>query len=162
MQFPTLAFDTETLPFGKGRMAPPIVCLSYADTDGRVGLLHHTEVAPFVRRALAGGAALITHNGCYDWACLMAADPAIVPAVFEAYDANRVQDTLVREQLIDLRRGLFKPGRYSLADTAKRRLGVDLGKDDWRQWYANLRDKPLTQWPDGAKRYAIDDTHARL
>jgi len=160
MQFPTTAIDTETLPFGKGRMAPPIVCLSYADVDGRVRLLHHTEVAPFVRRALAGGATIVTHNGAYDFACLMAADPSIVPAVFEAYDDNRVQDTLVREQLIDLRRGDFRPGRYDLAQVAKRRLGVDLGKDDWRLWYANLRDKPLSAWPDGAKRYAIDDSVA--
>lgn len=160
MQFAATAFDLETLPFRKGRMAPPIACLSYADTDGRVGLLHHSEIVPFVQRMLGGGAIMITHNGCYDWACLMAHEPAFIPAIFQAYDDNRVHDTLIREQLIDLRRGLFRPGRYSLGDTAKRRLGVDLDKDTWRQWYENLRDKPLYQWPDGAKRYCLDDAIA--
>lgn len=160
MQFPTTAVDTETLPFRKGRMAPPLVCTSYADVDGRVGLLHHSDSSNFIRRLLAGGADIIMHNGAYDAAVFMAHDPATVGAWFDAYDDNRVHDTLVREQLIDLRRGLFRPGRYSLGDTAKRRLNVDLDKDTWRQWYENLRDKPLDQWPDGAKRYAIDDAIA--
>lgn len=157
MQFPVTAIDTETVPFRKGDMAPPLVCLSWADTDGRAGLLHHTETAPFVKRLLAGGAVIVGHNSAYDWAVLMRHDPSIIAAVFEAHDAGRISDTLIREQLIELRRGIFRPGRYKLEDLARRRLQVDLSKNEWRTWYENLRDKPLDQWPDGAKRYAVDD-----
>jgi DNA polymerase-1 len=92
----------------------------------------------------------------------MAHDPSIVPAVFEAYDSDRVSDTLIREQLIELREGRFQPGRYALDKVAKRRLGIELEKENWRNWYVNLRDKPLKEWPDAAKRYAIDDAIATL
>ncbi len=160
MQFASTAVDLETLPFGKGNMAPAIVCLSWADIDGRAGLLHHTEVTPFMKRQLAGGAMIIGHNFAYDSACLMRHDASLVGPLFDAYDNDRIGDTMIREQLIELRRGTFRPGRYSLGDTAKRRLGVELDKDSWREWYVNLRDKPLDRWPDGAKRYAIDDAIA--
>lgn len=161
MQFPAVAIDCETLLFSKGRMAPPLVCVSFADCDGRAGLLHHTEVLPFVKRALASGAQIIGAFFAYDAAVLMAHAPELVEPIFEAYDNNRISDVLVREQLIDLRRGLFQPGKYKLELVAKRRLNVDLAKDDgWRTWYSNLRDKPLSAWPDAAKRYAIDDAIA--
>lgn len=157
MQFPDTSIDTETLPFRRGRMAPPLVCLSFAEIEGRVGLLHHSEAAPFVKRTLNGGAKIIGQNFAYDAAVLMAHDPSIVDLVFEAYDADRIHDVMIREQLIDLRRGQFRPGKYDLETMGRKHLGVELNKDDWRTWYENLRDKPLSEWPDGAKRYAIDD-----
>lgn len=160
MQFPLTAVDTETVPFKRDCMVPPLVCLSYADIDGRCGLLHHTEAAPFVRRLLAGGAVIVGHGISYDAAVLMAHDPTQVEAWFQAYDDNRVHDTMVREQLIELRRGIHRPGRYGLDDVTERRLDVKLDKTDWRKWYANLRNKPLAEWPDGARRYAIDDAIA--
>jgi len=130
-----------------------------------------------VRAEAAKGrtARFVNHNIVFDLAVVCAAyadaDPSLISLVFQAYDEGIIEDTMIREQLIDIAagslgwvRGVMSPRgtkikrAYTLKDLAKRRLNEDLDKTTWRTGYASLVDVPLAQWPQGAKDYAIDDT----
>jgi DNA polymerase-1 len=150
-----LAFDTETLPFGPARMAPPLVCLQVGDATG-AEIIPAREAAPYVRAMLEGDDLLVGAHPAYDMACFCAEWPDLTPAVFAKYERDQVADILIRQKLVDLAAGTRRMGRYSLAALAKRHLGVDLGKgeDTWRLHYGELRDIPVAQWPEDARAYA--------
>lgn len=165
-----IALDTETAPFGPGRMAPPLVCVSLSD-GARGTVLHWTEAETPVAELLASGETIVGHNIAYDFAVLAAQFPALRRAIFDAYDAGRVEDTGIRAKLIDLAAGQLGYGSldgkrvrftYSLNELARRHLGValDKGDDGWRKRYHELRDLPISQWPARAVAYAQDDAHA--
>jgi DNA polymerase-1 len=99
---------------------------------------------------------------------------------FDVYDPTTpcatVYDTLLREQLLaiaqdryafDVRTG--RPPKFNLAELVLNYFGVDIteskkaspagggGSDPWRLRYAELDGVPLTEWPEEAIDYAIDD-----
>jgi hypothetical protein len=154
-----LTLDSETFLAEPGRMAPPIVCLSWASPEG-AGIFHAKDpgLVPFVQRGLFADSPIVGAHIAYDFAVLCAHAPRLTPVVWDAYDAGKVSDVLIREKLCDLRRGVGMKREYSLAAVAKRRLGLDVEKEGpWRRTYADLLDVPMDQWPPGAVRYAIDD-----
>jgi DNA polymerase I-like protein with 3'-5' exonuclease and polymerase domains len=190
--------DLETFLIEQGGGAPPPVCAGWTAYDAGVvqnGVVHvngdaegdwtPTDGAPSalaqlyrwgierVRVEAAKGrvARFINQNIPFDLGVVCAAYPELIPLVFEAYDEGIVEDTMIREQLIDIAagslgwvRGVMSPRgtrvkrAYTLKDMAKRRLGIDMDKTTWRLGYADLVDVPLAKWPQGAKDYAIDDT----
>jgi DNA polymerase I-like protein with 3'-5' exonuclease and polymerase domains len=190
--------DLETFLIEQGGGAPPPVCAGWTAYDAGVvqnGVVHvngdaegdwtPTAGAPSalaqlyrwgierVRVEAAKGrvARFINQNIPFDLGVVCAAYPELIPLVFEAYDEGIVEDTMIREQLIDIAagslgwvRGVMSPRgtrvkrAYTLKDMAKRRLGIDMDKTTWRLGYADLVDVPLAKWPQGAKDYAIDDT----
>lgn len=176
MQSPSwLAADTETFLFEPGRMAPQVVCTSYADAVGS-GLLHMAEgsswdaVAMWLEQAKAGKRTIVGHSVSYDFACLCSDHPELLPLVFDAYNADAVTDTLVRQKLINNSRGELRGWRnaatgywtkhsYSLAAIAKKLLGLDMAKGDdtWRKRFGELWSVPLQDWPEEPKQYAIGD-----
>jgi DNA polymerase I-like protein with 3'-5' exonuclease and polymerase domains len=125
----------------------------------------------FMQAALEDQESIIVgHQIFYDLGVLCAEDPGtFVPLVFKALDDFRIRDTIIRQQLIDIVTGNLKyrwdEGKgeyvktgYSLADLALRLLGRVLPKEGtWRLRYALLDGVPLAEWPEDAKRYAIDD-----
>ena len=159
-----IAVDSETFLIVPGCLAPPLVCISTsrgelwhgndAETRDRLVALLQTEV-------------IVGHNIAFDMAVFAAKWPELLPLIFEAYQADRITDTMLREKLshiaLGVYRGYFNPDGsavkylYSLADVAKRRLNRDLDKTTWRTGYAELVHLPLAAWPDGARQYAIDD-----
>lgn len=54
----------------------------------------------------------------------------------------------------------WKSHRYNLDDTYFRCTKKRLDKDTWRTGYGELRDKPLEQWPAGAREYSVQDARA--
>jgi hypothetical protein len=126
-------FDTETIPFRPGLMAPPIVCVQWCVDDGEPFMMVRDGVmcrprpsngwefsAPgspvegmsplteWARWALESGALLVGHNVAYDLACFAAHDPELVPLIFRAYRENRVTDTMWRQKLSDIGRGRYR------------------------------------------------------
>jgi hypothetical protein len=160
----TLFLDTETLPFGPARMAPPLVCLQVGDERG-AEIIPARDAESMVRALLEGDDLLVGVNPAYDMAVLAEAYPELRPLVFEKYERLEVLDLAIRQQLVDLAAGSLGWGivdgkntklRYSMAELAKRHLDLDLakGEETWRLRYGELMDVPVAQWPAEAREYA--------
>jgi DNA polymerase-1 len=121
---------------------------------------------------------LCGHNVVYDFGVAIgsAGEHAgeLLRLVFEKYRKGLVRDTQPRAQLCDIATGSMKfhededtgepiKTSYQLADLALRYLKRFLRKKDtWRTKYALLDGVPLAQWPEEARRYAIDDALTTL
>jgi len=91
-------------------MAPELVCFTWQMPGEEPGILHADDPAalPLVTSWLTGTEQLAGHHVCYDFAVLCAKWPQLVPLVFQAYDADRVTDTKLRQQLLDIAAGEFR------------------------------------------------------
>ena len=162
-----LAFDTETALIAPGLKAPPLVCVSISDGTTH-DLLHVSEAKPYVEEMLADpNLLLISHNTAFDMCAIASQWPDLLPAIYAAYEADRVTDTMLREMLQHIAIGCYRGYRkvngqtikiaYYLDHCVARRFGVTLEKDKWRLRYGQLLGVPLAHWPQGAKDYALSD-----
>lgn len=103
-------FDTETALFRPGVMAPELVCITYQAPGQEPGIIHADDpgALPLVTSWLTGPEILAGHHVAYDFAVLSAKWPSLVPLIFQAYDADRVTDTKLRQQLLDIAAGEFR------------------------------------------------------
>jgi len=99
----------------------------------------------------------------------------VMQRIFELLDLHLVEDTMLREQLIDLAEGTLgkdlgsvtKEGnarrkQYNLKVLVKRYLGTDLDKFTWRTGYYRYLNKPLSVYPSGAVDYLTLDVSGAL
>ncbi len=167
-----VALDLETWLIEPGVLAPRIVCGSMADANEEPvtgSLLTASEAIEFARYRLTYSPSIIVGaNIAYDFGCLAAADPALLPLIFKAYEEHRVFDIQIGQALHAIAEGnlyqdpvTLQPlkGRYSLARCVEFVLGREDAKvnDQWRLRYAELDGIPLDQWPEEARQYPIDD-----
>lgn len=189
-----LGFDGESHLIQPGLLTPPLVCTSwasseiirftqfglpreggwYADKRGKyiVGLADKRTSFEIVESYLHTDVVFCVANGAYDWGCVLAARPDLLPLVWKAYEEERVFDVLIAgtlDAIYDgrLREGeLFakdgkkiQKGRYSLETVVKDYLGRSNAKenDRWRKSYALLEHLPISEWPADARQYPIDD-----
>jgi DNA polymerase-1 len=170
-----LALDTETFLFGPGRLAPRIVCATFAEAGEDPWGVGNGDPGA---KAFVGASLSLEFGGvniAYDLACICAMWPDLVTPVFQALEDDRVHDAIIREKLynlathgeIDHVAGMRVD--YSLAGMAYKRLGVKVegkeGEDVWRLRYAELDGKPFAEYPAEAARYALADaqiTHELL
>jgi DNA polymerase family A len=164
-----LGLDTETFLITPRCLAPRLVCVTWADVGTLAaadrGIFRHDDpdLIEWLRAALARG--VVLHNAPYDMAVLIAAFPELLPDVFDALDAGRVEDTMTREKLLDIAQGEFRWRRgervnYHLIDLVRHYFKRDMiGKDGdgWRLRYSELYDVLLADWPEDATAYAITD-----
>lgn len=157
------AFDTETYLIRPGLPAPQLVCASFCDGDEPV-LFHRSESYEIFRALLEGGDLIIGHNVAFDLLVVATQWPDLLPLIFKAYREDRVTCTMVREKLTKIAAGVaykyVAKGSYTLAAVAKRRIGLDLEKDDWRLRYGELDSISMSEWPEGALLYALGDGYA--
>lgn len=165
-----IGLDTETYLIEPGLQAPPLVVMSMvSDLSLGASLLVREPALQTVEALLRKPTShLVLQNAAFDMAVFAAEQPALLPLIFEAYDAGRIHCTRVREMLIQNGSvGLSDSDGgprigFSLADMARRYFNADLsadksGPDTWRLRYGELDGKPLNEWPEEAKRYAGDD-----
>ncbi len=128
-------------------MAPNLVCMQVGDAGG-AAIVRWDEAEELASTILTEPGVVVGANTAYDMAVLGQQFPALLPTIFAKYD---------RDEMTDVQNG--KPSYYSLANLAKRLLGIELskGKDTWRMRYAELRDIPVEQWPAEAIDYAAGD-----
>lgn len=171
---PLFWFDTETHLIKPGCTAPRLVCISTASESGKTQLLDRASGLRLMRNVLEDKSVIVAgHQVFYDLGVCCAEDPAVfVPLVFKAFDDFRIRDTIIRQQLIDIATGNLKyrldpetdtyvKTGYTLADLVMRLLGRVLPKaDTWRLKYALLDGVPIVDWPEDAKKYAVDDAIA--
>lgn len=183
----TIAFDTETHQIGPGAVAPRIVCASYAWVQGGEEetflIASGDELEAHIEKMLEGSAAgefrVVTHNGAYDYACICATWPRLIPLVFQALESGNCTDTLWREKLLNLSTtgrldavelpdGTRMEIKYSLADLERRYLGIDRTaekedqEDHWRIHYGMLDGIPAAEFPSEAAEYALADASGTL
>ena len=163
-----VAFDTETHKFGPGRMAPPLVVVSWYDGENNWLTVPDDGVVQMHDYLDREDTILVGHNVPYDLAVMAARDGRLLPKFFKALDEGRILDSRIRESLRLIREGSFqfdpdlgKKPLTSLADCTKRLLGIDVqgkhGEDAWRMRYHELDGVPLSDWPDAARDYALLD-----
>jgi len=175
-----VAFDTETYLIGPGdAVAPKVVCASFASRiDGVIKrdlLASCDDSLPVLLHSLFDDpdTLLVGHNTAYDLTVIARTWPHLLPVIFKALDAHRVTDTRIREKLLNLSTigkidKLYMPDgseqkiAYSLAALVLNRFGEDRSEeknspDAWRLRYSELDGKPISEYPEEASRYAIQD-----
>ncbi len=179
-----LSFDTETHLIQPGLNTPPIVCGSFADNNlfekgcycsdlTSAGEERTQQVLNWVEEQLNRSDAIWTGaNIAYDWGCVLAARPELLPLIWRAYKEARVLDVQIGCSLNAIYDGRMKEGdlyrydgskiqsgRYSLDEVVKEVLGRKDAKDKdrFRLSYALLEHLPINQWPWDAKQYPLDD-----
>lgn len=171
------ALDLETYLIAPTVYAPPIVVGSYA-RRGEAGLMAGLDVWRKFKFLLDRGYHVVGQNFAFDLFCVAHEWPESVQELFAAMDAGVLHDTMLREILIDIRKGSYRTEEYedefgqiqrrrvgySLGELAMRRCGIQLNKgpDAWRLRYAELHGVPLEAWPKDAIEYATDDAVATL
>lgn len=158
-----VGLDTETCPTTEFDKAPPLVCVSYAIDGGKAGLYRWDEAKQFVAECLSHHT-IVGANIAFDIAVLLRQWPEFTELAWQAYEEDRIIDILVDQKLIEIADvgRLYTFGSYGLKDLAKQYLGRELDKETYRLNYTPLREVPLDLWPEGARKYAIDDATATL
>lgn len=157
-----LAWDTETARFRPGVMAPELVCVSYQMPGSEPELVHHTDAESLLKSWLKDKSLLLVgQHVVYDLAVVCAKFPGVIPHVYQAYEDDRIADTKLRQQLIDIGHGVYRgeydqKGEwreygYSLDDLLHRHFKRRLNKDSWRLSYGEFQDVPLDRWPERAR-----------
>lgn len=157
-----IGLDFETLLIAPGLQAPPPVCLqvSTGPEPSDAEVIPTPEARGVFLELLRSEHILVWHNGAYDLACAIAwwgcADE-----VLAAYDAGRIQDTMLFERVAEI------------SGSAKKKLSLDalweyyglgtLPKDPLiRLSYGPLLDQPLSAYSPAQITYARDDAAAVL
>lgn len=177
-----ISLDLETHLIQPGLLAPPIVCMSHYHNprdDARV-FTEAGHIEGFVKDALTSNEPICGANIAYDFGCLAARWPDLLPLIFAKYDRGEIHDVLICATLDFIAGGLLRDGiiidprtqsqlrhpvskkqvfRFSLETVTDLYCGrTDAKKNDfWRMRYALLEDKPLSEWPPEAIQYPKDD-----
>lgn len=156
-----IAWDTETALIRPGLLAPPLVCVTWAEPGKAPQIAHARDARGVIAGWLESGRRIVGHNVAFDFAVAASAYPDLIPLIFRAYDADLVTDTMIRQQLLDIRIGCYRGSvtakgqrrsfEYTLEALAKRCAGIVLQKDGWRLSYAHFLETPLAGWPDRAR-----------
>lgn len=172
------AIDIESALIQKGNLAPPIVCLSWAE-GGASGLLTDMDaIKKFVTSVLTGSSVVVGANIAYDFGCLAAEWPDILPLIWQKYSKCQVRDVQIRSTLVAIAEGRLRDGelfakdgqkmrnskgritdRYSLDVCVREWLGREdaKGNDRFRLSYWLLKYVPVGEWPADARQYPVDD-----
>lgn len=124
-----------------GNQAPPLVCAAIGPIGWQT-LLPWYDWEEYVTEILRNdNLLLVGHNIAFDMADIAAEAPHLFPLIFDAYDADRIACTQVRQKLCDIAGGVYRSfddieGEtqkifYGLGDLALRHLGWKLDKVDF-------------------------------
>jgi DNA polymerase I-like protein with 3'-5' exonuclease and polymerase domains len=166
------AWDLETFLIQPGNLQPQPVIGSFAHGEDS-WLDYPSNAALRVKTILGQRHTLVGHNGYFDAGVLVRYQPELLPYFFDGYRNGRIRDTQTRQQIIDIRHGRLNQPRfdgtqgYSLAELELHHLGIDRSAekeaaDSWRLRYSELDDSDLNEWPEDAKKYALDDSKGTL
>lgn len=154
------AGDYETFLISDGNVFPKPVCFSHYDGT-ETGLLNRVEtvdyLASFLNKEL-----FIAHNAVFECGVTVTHYPELAEQVFDALDNGLIYCTKINEALWNIQRE--KPiNKLDLASLVKHYFNVDISADKtdpdaWRLRYSELDGIPISDWPEKAVKYAIDDS----
>lgn len=156
----TIVIDYETYLIGNGAVFPKPVCLSWYDGI-ETGLLNAQEARDFLSVQL-DGSLIVAHNAVFECGVTITHFPDIADQVFNALDNGLIYCTKINEALWNVQREK-QLNKLDLASLVQHYFKTDIsaGKsepDAWRLRYSELDEIPISQWPQEAKQYAIDDS----
>lgn len=174
-----VSLDLESHLIQPGLLSPPIVCGSVATGDRRALLAPAQAIAEFEAQ-LHTREIIVGANISFDFGCIAAARPDLLPLIFEKFERGEVHDILIAQALDAIAKGYFrdkmivdprtgtsirKPSggaqskRYSQDIVVDLVLGrTDAKKNDaYRMSYATLEAIPMAEWPAIAREYPVDD-----
>lgn len=106
----------------------------------------------------------IGHNIAFDFGTLQTYVPELRDAIWQAYEADRISDTMIREKLIRCAAGTlgddgFHTDGFSLAALAEKHLNVSMekGQSSWQLRFHELENLDLDYWPAAAIDYCKHD-----
>ncbi len=157
-----VAFDTETSLIRPALLAPPLVVVTWQRPGEQPQIVHVTDPrCEALLREWLSFDLVVGHNVAYDLAVVSERFPSLRPLVFRAYEEDRVTDTQIRQQLLDIAAGCYRGSvsakgkrvvyEYTLEALARRRANIELKKDEWRLSYGEFLDVPLDRWGDRAR-----------
>lgn len=172
-------FDTETHPFGPGRVAPPILCIQWGWLDeetafglgnGERELMHAQLEALFQLGHIVAGV-----NIAYDLRVVCNEFPDLEPLVWEKLEQGEIVDIIMREKLLNLSTtgklqwaelpdgNALRIG-YGMDDLVLNHLGIDLSADKKdpsspRYTFAMFDGQPFADYSPRHKTYALNDVH---
>ena len=177
-----IAIDCETTLLAPGSIAPKLICLSAATFDPDAGeicaILYGNaqldEIEEFLDDVLGDpDVLLVFHNAGFDLTVIANAFPQLIPAIFAKLEAGGATDTGVREKLLNLSThgklehlkapdGSTLKLQYRLMDLVLNYTGVDRtdakqGDDIWRLNYEALDGYHVDDYPQEARKYAMQD-----
>jgi len=160
-----LGYDTETYLIAPGRVAPTMVCASTYD-GCEMGLVLRKDAKPITEKSLTSPDwGLVGANTAFDMGVIASTWPDLIPAIWTAYNEERVQCIQIAERLLKIRDGndrycshQGRPPKYSLSDLVKQYFNTEMqgkvGEDIWRLRYRELDNVPIKDWPVEASSYA--------
>lgn len=180
-----VSFDTETHLIQPGLLAPPLVCGSSAflasntveryDIEAKIldaeATLHEYLKIAKSQFTMCGA------NIAYDVLVVLAEVERrwpkrlreFIEATIKMYDEDRVFDLQIADKLFDIGEGHLNqdrygnPRKYSLDACAANHGIPDAKKHDyWRMRYADLEHRPISDWPEEAREYPLDDARNTL
>jgi hypothetical protein len=81
------------------------------DSAGGVRLWSRDEGVEQMRERLRSpDTVFVGHNVAFDFTCLAAGDPSLIPLIMQVYDEGRVHDTMVMHRLSQIARGAMPLG----------------------------------------------------
>lgn len=162
-----VAFDLETCLIRPGLTAPPIVCATIADAQGAV-FVPTEGVERAIAALLDSDRIIVGHNVAYDFCCILEWLPELRPAVFRAYEADRILDTLLCQRLIEIETGDVRGrlaldllcARYGLRHETKGATTED--GESVRLSYGRYLGASLEAYPPEFISYVVDDAKLTL
>jgi len=163
------SIDTETFLIKPGVQAPPLVCFQWRNSRGGFGILHgnlqREELELFLDTLLdpLNECVITGHNIAFDMVVIAAFKPSLLPAIFKAYESGRILCSIQAETMLDIAGGRVA-NLYDLGSVAARYPGVPVADklDPWRLRYGEIWEVPISEWEEGAIRYALGDVETQL
>jgi hypothetical protein len=163
-----VGLDSETCLIRPGLGAPPVVCTGfYYPERGAPELFATADQWAQLLELFEGTRLILLHNGAFDVCCYLEWCPAEIRdrlrrAIFQAYDDDRVLDTMLAQRLVEIETG-DKRGKLSL-DMLCLRYGLHVEKHETeadgrevRLSYGRYLGRPLSEYTPKAIAYALGD-----
>lgn len=164
-----VGLDSETCLIRPGLGSPPVVCTAFFYPDRQGPELYATgdQWARILELFEDPRRLIVLHNGAYDVCCYLEWAPAEIRdrlrrAIFAAYDADRVLDTMLAQRLVEIETG-DKRGKLALDQLCARyglHVDKELTEDDGREVrlsYGRYLGRPLSDYTPLARQYALLD-----
>jgi hypothetical protein len=173
---PLVAIDTETTRFIPARLDPrgktchepmsiPDLIVASIATGENIAVLRPLRLLHQLAKFCTQGAHFVFHNFPFDYNVLNKWAPEAGSLLRKMVDENRIHDTAILEQLINIAHGRMTVDSHvikmeSLATLAKRRCGMKLDKDESIRLNFGQYGDPNSTIPVEALRYAAADAEA--